>query len=62
MGASMVSEVFKICNAYESGYGDGQQGEEGKNAYPEGSKEHEAYQIGYDAGLASEADRQVFRV
>lgn len=47
----MVSRVFEICNAYESGYGHGYQkdGKDGK--YYSDHELNEAYGIGYKAGF-----------
>ena len=43
----MVSKVYTICNAYESGYGHGLDGKDDYcNPYREGTDEHEAYSIG----------------
>lgn len=46
----MISKVFMICDAYEAGYGKGQQLRETVNPYLETSECHEAWQIGYDLG------------
>lgn len=46
----MVSKVFMICDAYEAGYGKGQQLRETVNPYLETTECHEAWQIGYDLG------------
>ena len=47
----MVSKVYMICNAYESGYGHGLDGKDDYcNPYREGTDEHEAYAIGRTEG------------
>lgn len=49
----MVSKVFMICDAYESGFGHGlaQDGLD-LSKTPHGNPEHgEAYQLGYEAGM-----------
>lgn len=48
----MVSEVFMICDAYESGVGKGLEGREEfrKAPYKEGTPEAEAYETGYEFG------------
>lgn len=47
----MVSKVYMICNAYESGYGHGLDGKDDyPNPYSEGTEEHEAYAIGRREG------------
>ena len=47
----MVSTVYMICNAYESGYGHGLDGKDDYcNPYREGTDEHEAYAIGRTEG------------
>ena len=47
----MVSKVYMICNAYESGYGHGLDGKDDYcNPYREGIDEHEAYAIGRTEG------------
>lgn len=47
----MVSKVYMICNAYESGYGHGLDGKDTYcNPYKEGTEEHEAYSIGRREG------------
>jgi hypothetical protein len=48
-----VSKVFKICVAYESGYGHGYDHDDLPNPYKTGTNEHEAYNIGYENGLAN---------
>ena len=46
----MISKIFKICNAYESGVGHGSR-LDGKNIPPyQDPGCNEAYQIGYSAG------------
>jgi hypothetical protein len=50
----MSNRVLKICLAYESGFGHGLQADGltiAKASYNDAA-EGEAYQIGYDAGLA----------
>lgn len=47
----MVSKVYMICNAYESGYGHGLDGKDDYcNPFKEGTDEREAYAVGRDAG------------
>lgn len=47
----MVSKVYMICSAYESGYGHGLDGKDDYcNPYKEGTEEHEAYAIGRREG------------
>ena len=46
----MVSKVYMICNAYESGIGHGLQQDGMKNPYSVGSDEREAWGIGYQEG------------
>lgn len=46
----MVSRVFSICDAYESGVGHGHNRDKLPNPWKEGSEEWEAYKIGYDLG------------
>lgn len=56
----MISKTFQICDAYEAGYGKGQQLRNYcVNPYLEGEC-HEAWQIGYDLGSrrAQEAKQQ----
>lgn len=55
--ATVITRVFIICNAYESGYGHGLERDELPNPYSEGSEEHEAYAIGYNAGATAAARR-----
>jgi hypothetical protein len=46
-----VSPVFRLCDAYESGFGHGQDPAwKGENPYPAGSGDAEAFQIGFDLG------------
>lgn len=47
----MITEVFMICDAYESGMGHGLERDGLINPYDKLSKLHEAYQIGYDLGV-----------
>ena len=52
----MVSKVYMICNAYESGYGHGLDGKDDYcNPYKEGTEEYEAYAIGRDQGAERRA-------
>lgn len=46
----MISKVFMICDAYEAGYGKGQQLRQCENPYMFKDDCHEAWQIGYDLG------------
>lgn len=46
----MISKTFMICDAYEAGYGKGQQLRETVNPYLETTECHEAWQLGYDLG------------
>lgn len=52
----MPSTVYMICNAYESGYGKGQDGMNVTNPYKKGKRGsvdgscYEAWDIGYKAG------------
>jgi len=46
-----VSEVFTICNAYESGVGNGYRSTGHINPYGKNTDEHEAYELGYTQGL-----------
>lgn len=46
----MVSKVYMICNAYESGMGHGLQQDRVSNPYVPRSDESEAWQYGYDEG------------
>lgn len=57
----MISKVFQICDAYEAGYGKGQQLRNYcVNPYLETSDCYEAWQIGFDLGSkrAKEAKQQ----
>ena len=47
----VITPVFVICNAYESGYGHGMQADKLLNPYSLGSNEYEAYSIGYSEGF-----------
>lgn len=54
----MVSEVYMICDAYESGVGWGKSGRVGHNPYGTSGEAinaqcHEAWQHGYEFGLES---------
>jgi hypothetical protein len=51
-----VSEVFKICVAYDSGYGSGLVYDMADNPYPPNSKLAEAWDIGYTAGREAVVD------
>jgi hypothetical protein len=46
----MISKVFQICDAYEAGYGKGQQLRQCENPFLETTDCYEAWQIGYDLG------------
>jgi len=46
----MVSKVFQICNAYESGYGHGFNNDGLNEKYYSDDELNEAYSIGYNAG------------
>lgn len=48
---SGFTEVFMICDAYESGMGHGLERDGLVNPYDKLSKTHEAYQIGYELGV-----------
>jgi hypothetical protein len=55
----MVSKVYMICNAYESGYGHGLDGQDDYcNPYKESTDEHEAYAIGRDEGSKRRASNE----
>ena len=56
----MISKTFMICDAYEAGYGKGQQLRQCQNPYMFKDECHEAWQIGYDLGSrrAQEAKQQ----
>ncbi len=53
----MVSDVFMICNAYESGVGKGfnnpkgTEGKEHKNPYKSNCSEYEAWTLGIKQGI-----------
>jgi hypothetical protein len=47
---SKITEVFEICNAYESGFGHGYQLDNLINPFKKDSKLYEAYDIGYKEG------------
>lgn len=53
----MISEVFMICDAYESGIGHGLQRDGLINPYDKMSKLHEAYKIGYELGVQRTAQQ-----
>lgn len=46
----VITPVFIICNAYESGIGHGLQRDQAANPYTPGTAEYEAYDIGYEQG------------
>jgi hypothetical protein len=46
----VITPVFMICVAYESGFGHGKDQDNLPNPYSEGTEEHEAYKVGYDEG------------
>lgn len=46
----MITKVFRICDAYESGIGTGLDGCNLRNPYIEGTDEYEAWDIGYTEG------------
>lgn len=46
----VITPVFMICVAYESGFGHGRDHDNLPNPYSEGTEEHEAYKVGYDEG------------
>lgn len=46
-----ITEVYMICNAYESGIGHGLQRDGVCNPKNPGSKEYEAWKIGYAEGI-----------
>lgn len=46
----VITPVFMICVAYESGFGHGRDQDNLPNPYSEGTEEHEAYKVGYDEG------------
>jgi hypothetical protein len=46
----VITPVFMICNAYESGFGHGRELDNLPNPYSAGSDEHAAYAIGYSEG------------
>lgn len=56
----MISKTFMICDAYEAGYGKGQQLRQVDNPYMFKDDCHEAWQIGYDLGSkrAKEAQKK----
>jgi hypothetical protein len=54
----MVSKVYMICNAYESGIGHGLKQDGVCNPYFAGSDEREAWQTGYDEGKDRAKDDQ----
>jgi len=47
-------EVFEICNAYESGFGHGVEGDGLKGGYYSDQELNEAYKLGYIEGEARE--------
>ena len=52
----MVSKVYMICNAYESGIGHGLKKDGLCNPYTPGTDEHEAYGVGYQEGVDRAGD------
>jgi hypothetical protein len=46
----VITPVFELCNAYESGIGHGLQKDDAVNPYPPRTQNAEAYQIGYEEG------------
>jgi len=48
----MISKVFIICSAYESGVGHGFELDELPNPYKKNTDEHEAYDLGYKEGIS----------
>ena len=57
----MPSEIYMLCNAYESGVGHGlqQDGHDSKNGTLYASKDlNEAYQIGYEFGVVRALRRE----
>lgn len=62
----MITKVFMICDAYEAGFGKGQDHRHCDNPFLEDTECHEAWAIGYRAGFgrlkpASEADMRVYK-
>ena len=57
----MVSEIFKICVAYEQGLGDGLYNKKEPNPYHKTADTHEAWDIGYRLGKekAKEVDEKL---
>jgi hypothetical protein len=53
----VISPVFIVCNAYESGVGHGLQRDGAVNPYTPLTNEWEAYAIGYDEGAKRVARR-----
>lgn len=53
-----ISNVFMICNAYESGYGHGWEQDKLCNPFSPGTDEHEAYSIGYHEGFGEKSRDQ----
>lgn len=54
MGTGFISTTYRVCHAYESGYGHGLQGDGLDNAASDtfsDPRENEAYRIGYRQGL-----------
>ena len=52
----MVSRVFEICNAYESGYGHGYEKDRKRGDYYHDPELCEAYKLGYDNGYRSRTE------
>lgn len=46
----MISEVFKICDAYESGIGHGLKKDAHSKGHYDSDQLNEAYEIGYKIG------------
>jgi hypothetical protein len=46
----VITPVFELCNAYESGFGHGLQKDDAVSPYPPRTQKAEAYQIGYEEG------------
>ena len=56
----VMTEVFMICDAYESGVGKGLQNSKFKSGpFEEGSDEQEAYAIGYKLGHKKYTERNL---
>ena len=58
----MVSKIFEICNAYESGYGHGYN-KDGKNGeYYSCPELNEAYGTGYKAGWHARPEEDILKL